>query len=436
MNDPQLAEGLVNSVIIAVAAAVLSTVIGTLAAYGIWRRNAPVLSGTLYLSLVTPEIVTGVSLLALFQWTFRFLHLHLGLYTVIIAHVAFSIAYVVIVISARLRNYDRTLEEAAMDLGAGEWHAFSRVTLPSLAPAIAAAGLLALVVSFDDYVITSLVAGVDSETLPMVIYAMARRGVSPVVNAVSALIVVAFGAIILVSQRLQTGMNRRAFLLTAAGAAACARDPRPRLNVYNWSTYIDPAMLARFESERGVRLRYGTYESNEEMLAKVMTGNSGWDVVFPTHSRLAPMARNGLIANLDHKRLPSLKNLDPRFQQPQWDPDLRWGVPYMWNATGIAYNKAQTPEPHGWAGLWNPALARKADDARRSGGRHRRLPAETRLPVWLDRRQPAAGRQGPGDRAEETPARLPECRGARSARFRRRARGADLVDHRRAGDSG
>lgn len=151
-------------------------------------------------------------------------------------------------------------------------------------------------------------------------------------------------------------MNRRAFLLTAAASTACARDPRPRLNVYNWSTYIDPAMLARFERERGVRLRYGTYESNEEMLAKVMTGNSGWDIVFPTHSRLAPMARNGLIASLDHKRLPSLKNLDARFQQPQWDADLRWGVPFMWNATGIAYNKAQTPEPHGWEGLWNPAL--------------------------------------------------------------------------------
>jgi spermidine/putrescine transport system permease protein len=203
MNDPQLSEGLVNSLIIAVVAGALSTIIGTLAAYGIWRERSPVLSGALYLSLVTPEIVTGVSLLALFQWVFRFLHMRLGLYTVIVAHVAFSIAYVAIVISARLRNYDRSLEEAAMDLGATEWHAFSRVTLPSLAPAIAAAGLLALVVSFDDYVITSLVAGVDSQTLPMVIYAMARRGVSPVVNAVSALIVVAFGAIILLSQRLQ-----------------------------------------------------------------------------------------------------------------------------------------------------------------------------------------------------------------------------------------
>jgi len=203
MSDPQLIEGLINSVIIAIVAALLSTAIGTFAAYGVWRKSAPLLSGSLYLSLVTPEIVTGVSLLALFQWGFHFLHLRLGLYTVIIAHVAFSIAYVAIVISARLRNFDRSLEEAAMDLGASEWHAFTRVTLPALAPAIAAAGLLALVVSFDDYVITSLVAGVDSQTLPMVIYAMARRGVSPVVNAVSAMIVVAFGAIILLSQRLE-----------------------------------------------------------------------------------------------------------------------------------------------------------------------------------------------------------------------------------------
>ncbi len=203
-EDTQLAEGLVNSLIIALISAPLSAIMGTLAAYGMWKRHAPLLAGTLYLSLVTPEIVTGVSLLALFQWIFRFLHLPLGLHSVIVAHVAFSIAYVAIVISARLRNYDRSLEEAAMDLGASEWRAFTRVTLPVIAPAIAAAGLLALVVSFDDYVITSLVAGVDSETLPMVIYAMARRGVSPVVNAVSALIVVAFGLLILISQRLQS----------------------------------------------------------------------------------------------------------------------------------------------------------------------------------------------------------------------------------------
>jgi spermidine/putrescine transport system substrate-binding protein len=115
-------------------------------------------------------------------------------------------------------------------------------------------------------------------------------------------------------------------------------------------------MIARFEHERGVRVRYGTYESNEEMLAKVVTGNSGWDVVFPTHSRLAPMARNGLLAALDHRRLPSLGNLDGKFQKPAWDPALRWGVPYMWNATGIAYNRQQVAKPLGWADLWSGAL--------------------------------------------------------------------------------
>ncbi|HVW11885.1 MAG TPA: spermidine/putrescine ABC transporter substrate-binding protein [Bryobacteraceae bacterium] len=151
-------------------------------------------------------------------------------------------------------------------------------------------------------------------------------------------------------------MNRRSFLMAAATAASCARDRRPRLNVFNWSSYIDPAMVAQFERDFGVRVRYGTYESNEEMLAKAITGNSGWDVVFPTHSRLDPMARNGLLAPLDHRRLPSLGNLDRRFQAPKWDPALRWGVPYMWNGTGIAYNRTQVEPPRTWSALWNPRL--------------------------------------------------------------------------------
>src|SRR5205807_1040327 len=147
-----------------------------LCAYGLWKRDAKWLSGSLYLSLVTPEVVIGISLLAFFQWIFRFLHVQLGMHTVILAHVAFSISYVVIIVLARLRTFDVSLEEAAMDLGATEWGAFREVTLPVLAPGIAAAALLAFTTSFDDYVITSMVAGVDSETLPMVIYAMARRG--------------------------------------------------------------------------------------------------------------------------------------------------------------------------------------------------------------------------------------------------------------------
>jgi spermidine/putrescine transport system permease protein len=202
-RDAHLVEAALNSLVIAVAATVLSTVIGTLCAYGLWKRSSRLISGSLYLSLATPEIVMGVSLLAFFQWIFRHLGAQLGMHTVILAHVAFSVAYVVLVVMARLRTLDPALEEAALDLGATEWRAFREVTLPALVPGVAAAALLAFAVSFDDYVITSLVAGVDSETLPMVIYAMARRGANPVVNAVSALIVAVIGVLILVSERLR-----------------------------------------------------------------------------------------------------------------------------------------------------------------------------------------------------------------------------------------
>ena len=202
-RDAQLAEATWNSLVIATVATAGSAVIGTLFAYALWKRRSAALTGGLYLSLVTPEIVMGVSLLAFFQWLFRHLHVQLGMHTVILAHVMFSIAYVVIVVMARLRTMDATLEEAAMDLGATEWGAFFRVTLPALMPGVLAAALLAFTISFDDYVITSLVAGVDSETLPMMLYAMARRGSSPVVNAISTIIVTALGVLVLVSERLQ-----------------------------------------------------------------------------------------------------------------------------------------------------------------------------------------------------------------------------------------
>src|SRR6185295_19201555 len=127
-------------------------------------------------------------------------------------------------------------------------------------------------------------------------------------------------------------VRRRTFLFggLAAGSAGCSFDRRPRLNVFNWSAYVAPDTMPNFEREFGVRVRYATYESNEEMLAKVITGNSGWDIVFPTHNRVPPMAAMGLLSPLDHRRLTNLGNLEPAFRAPTWDPELRWGVPYMW----------------------------------------------------------------------------------------------------------
>jgi spermidine/putrescine transport system substrate-binding protein len=149
-------------------------------------------------------------------------------------------------------------------------------------------------------------------------------------------------------------VKRRTFLFGALASTTACRDRRPRLNVYNWSAYVAPDTIPNFEKEFGVRVRYVTYESNEEMLAQVITGNSGWDIVFPTHNRVPPMSAMGLLAPLDRSRLANLPNLDPQFQSPSWDQQLQWCMPYMWFGTGIAFNRSVTPPPSAWADLWSP----------------------------------------------------------------------------------
>jgi spermidine/putrescine transport system substrate-binding protein len=154
-------------------------------------------------------------------------------------------------------------------------------------------------------------------------------------------------------------MNRRYFLfgsLAASGLGACSRDHRPRLNVLNWSAYIAPDTVPKFEAEFGARVRYGIYESNEEMLARVMGGNSGWDIVFPTGYIVKPLLANSLVAPIRRELLPNLSQLEPRFQRPDWDPNLNWSVPYMVTAAGIAYNRKLDPPPRSWADMWDPRL--------------------------------------------------------------------------------
>ncbi len=156
-------------------------------------------------------------------------------------------------------------------------------------------------------------------------------------------------------------MRRRALLFfpALAGLAGCLRPGRLRLNVFTWSNYIAPETLPRFEQETGVRVRLATYESNEEMLARVFSGNSGWDVVFPSNYFIGPMRELGLVARLDHGRLRRLGDLEPRFVRPAWDPDLEWGVPLYWGASGILANPQMGPVPERWADLWDLRYARR-----------------------------------------------------------------------------
>ena len=151
-----------------------------------------------------------------------------------------------------------------------------------------------------------------------------------------------------------TRMQRRTFLLAGAVSAACSRGPR--LNVYNWSDYIAPDTVPLFEREFGVRIHYGTYESDAEMLAQVMSGNSGWDVVFPSGDFIEPMRALKLLAPLDRSLLPNVSALSAEFQRPPWDPELRWSIPYMHGVTGILYQSNLQPAPAAWADLWDARL--------------------------------------------------------------------------------
>lgn len=167
----------------------LATVLGTLAAYVLVRggrfRGRVLFSGMIYAPLVMPEVITGLSLLLLFIG----IGLDRGVLTIILAHTTFSMCYVSVVVSARLVSFDRSLEEAALDLGCSSFEAFRLVTLPIISPAVISGWLLAFTLSLDDLVIASFTAGPSATTLPIKIFSAVRLGVSPEINAISTLMI-------------------------------------------------------------------------------------------------------------------------------------------------------------------------------------------------------------------------------------------------------
>lgn len=202
-ND-RIVSATLNSLVVAAATAGASTVVGTLAAVGLARyrfRGRGLTGAVLYLPMVVPEVVLGVSLLTFFL---RAGVEEMSLATVVLAHVVFTVSYVTVVVKARLAGLDPALEEAARDLGAGPVAAFARVTLPRLAPGVAAGGLLAFTVSLDDYVITSLVSGMNSRTLPVEVYSLLRGTVPPVVNAACAVLLAVTVVLAVAAQRLMS----------------------------------------------------------------------------------------------------------------------------------------------------------------------------------------------------------------------------------------
>ena len=201
-NDRAMLDAAWMSLRVAAVSATAATLLGTLGAVALVRgerfRGRALFSGMLYSPLVMPEVISGLSLLLLFVA----LNAERGFWTVTIAHTTLTMCFVTVVVQSRLASLDRSLEEAAMDLGCAPVQAFVAVTLPLIVPAIAAGWMLAFTLSLDDVVIASFVTGPGSTTLPIVIFSSVRLGVSPQINALAALFVLAVGTLILAAMML------------------------------------------------------------------------------------------------------------------------------------------------------------------------------------------------------------------------------------------
>lgn len=214
-QNTELLDAARNSLLVGFITTIVATTIGTLTALAMDRyrfKLRTTFDANLYLPIVIPEIVMGISLLLFFnQALFPFLQNAFGirgstgLHTITVSHIAFDIPFVYVIVRARLADFDRTLEEAAADLGADEWQTFKRVTLPLLMPGIIGGALIAFTLSLDDYLITVFTKGVQEQTMPLYIYSLVRRGVTPEINALSSVLLAGSIGLVGLSLTAQSG---------------------------------------------------------------------------------------------------------------------------------------------------------------------------------------------------------------------------------------
>ncbi len=215
-NNREAIDATKNTLIIAISWTIISTIIGTMAALALQRHSFRIklfAETSLYIPIVIPEIVMGISILVLFSAIFNYLNttlnlapdqrLGLGLGTVIVSHIAFSVPFVALTVRARLHSFDKSVEEAAADLGANEWTTFRRVTLPLIMPGVLSGAMLAFTLSLDDFIITFFTNGPGSTTLPIYVYGLLRRTITPEVNALSTVWILVVFLALLISNRIQ-----------------------------------------------------------------------------------------------------------------------------------------------------------------------------------------------------------------------------------------
>lgn len=368
MHNAGILEAVKNSLIVAAISTVIAVIIGTLAAIGLYKykfKGKNLIDSVLNVPLVIPEIVMGISLLAFFS----IVKLPLGRVALIIAHVTFSIAYVVAVVKTRLDGFDNSVEEAALDLGATPLKTFFYVTLPIIMPGVIGGGLLAFTLSLDDVIISFFVAGAGNTTLPLKVFSMVKFGVTPEINALSTIIILFTFVVVGLSAVLKNvNLNMKkigavilSIVFIASGMtfgiwnfAKSNQGPKQELNVFNWSEYLPQSVIDKFEETYNIKVNYSTFSSNEEMLAKLMAGGENYDIAVASDFMVEILKKQNLIKEINKSNLPNLKNIGPQYLNLPFDRENKYSVPYMWLAGIIAYDSSKVPEGaiKGYSDLW------------------------------------------------------------------------------------
>ena len=309
---------------------------------------------------MNPEIVTAIGFMLLFI-TFR---VEKGYLTMLLAHIAFCIPYVMLSVMPKIRSLDPNLADAAMDLGATPWQALTKVIVPQITPGIISGALIAFTMSVDDFIISYFVTGRGVKNLSIVVYTMSKR-VNPSINAVSTLVVVIITiALVLLNvvpvlrtkKTVKNTGGKRKILLPAAGALAIILiaagvyhmggkgSSRPfegeTLRIYNWGEYTGENIIRNFEEETGATVVMENFDSNEQMYIKVANGEA-YDILVPSDYMIQRLIQEDYLQKLDKSKLDCLDKLVDEVKGLPYDPNNDYSVPYFWGTVGIVYDKTK-----------------------------------------------------------------------------------------------
>ena len=396
-SSPATFEALGNTLILAVSASVIATVIGTLAALGIHKMKNKYLKSTVMsvtnIPMMNPDIVTGISMMLLFVFVGGLISSgdYLSFWTMLIAHVTFSLPYVILSVLPKLRQMDKHLPEAAMDLGCTSFQAFYKVELHTILPGIVTGMMMAFTLSLDDFVISFFTAGSEFQTLPLLIYSMTKKDVSPDMYALSTIMMaVIFALMIAINlkgekkpREKKKFFTKKKAVITSGVAVGLvgvilfgflsgnSGEAPIVLNVYNWGEYISDGSEgsldanAEFEAyckENGlnVKVNYTTFDSNESLYNKLKSGAVSYDIVVPSEYMIARMAKEGMLEKINVSNIPNYQYIYDNFKTlygEQYDENNVYYVPYFCGYVGIIYNTAyvdpEDVEAESWNILWN-----------------------------------------------------------------------------------